>query len=169
MDLLCFTHSPRPNQEAFTNDMARLPGKKKFLATGLFDLVAIDPSSSTTNCPICLEPIATTRRSIITASCQHAFHEHCLKHWLEMHNTCPTCRRELYRLSRRELEGVERGRIESVESGPPFRGHALNALTRWVVEDEITNIQRRREEEDERRTEQRRRSRGSWWSWRRRS
>lgn len=29
--------------------------------------------------------------------CTHEFHEHCIVHWLKMHNTCPICRIELER------------------------------------------------------------------------
>ncbi|KAF6777179.1 hypothetical protein AHF37_03455 [Paragonimus kellicotti] len=42
-------------------------------------------------CAICWDPLSTWR----LLPCRHAFHESCLRSWLEQNPTCPTCRREL--------------------------------------------------------------------------
>ena len=45
-------------------------------------------------CPICQEdfPIGT---QVASLPCSHIFHADCIKNWLRLRNTCPTCRHEL--------------------------------------------------------------------------
>ena len=40
-------------------------------------------------CPICLDEIGTRRR--VDLKCKHTFHYSCLKKWLGVKMTCPTC------------------------------------------------------------------------------
>lgn len=44
------------------------------------------------DCPICTEPILA---EVIRLPCNHMFHRECAKVWLEKHQNCPTCRRDL--------------------------------------------------------------------------
>ena len=46
-------------------------------------------------CIICAEPYAVGDTMIQMPTCSHCFHEKCALMWLNGHNTCPTCRREL--------------------------------------------------------------------------
>lgn len=45
-------------------------------------------------CPICFSSEYNNVSSYACAphECQHIFHENCLRHWCETHDTCPTCR-----------------------------------------------------------------------------
>ena len=46
-------------------------------------------------CPICWENFITNKRVIYFPGCDHLFHSHCIKEWVQAHNSCPTCRRTL--------------------------------------------------------------------------
>ena len=50
-------------------------------------------------CPICMENFASPeeapRYHILLTQCHHAFHEHCLKRWLDENQCCPSCRWDL--------------------------------------------------------------------------
>lgn len=41
-------------------------------------------------CPVCLERLDTTESSVLTTTCQHAFHCQCLIRWKD--DSCPVCR-----------------------------------------------------------------------------
>jgi hypothetical protein len=43
------------------------------------------------SCAICREPMVKAKK----LPCNHFFHVACLRTWLETHQSCPTCRREL--------------------------------------------------------------------------
>ena len=50
-------------------------------------------------CPICMENFASPEEApryyILLTQCHHAFHEHCLKRWLDENQCCPSCRWDL--------------------------------------------------------------------------
>ncbi|KII87699.1 hypothetical protein PLICRDRAFT_112317, partial [Plicaturopsis crispa FD-325 SS-3] len=46
-------------------------------------------------CGICLSQFKEGEWAGLGASCQHAFHEHCLRTWLARSRTCPMCRTPL--------------------------------------------------------------------------
>ena len=46
------------------------------------------------NCSICIEPFTSTQTNIIL-QCNHKYHSHCIKPWLEKELTCPNCRQPL--------------------------------------------------------------------------
>lgn len=41
-------------------------------------------------CSICLDE---NENDLYTTSCNHCFHDKCIKQWLDKKNTCPNCRR----------------------------------------------------------------------------
>ena len=45
-------------------------------------------------CPICYDTIGNTNKMIL--ECSHTYHTTCGITWLRTHNTCPTCRIEVY-------------------------------------------------------------------------
>jgi hypothetical protein len=59
-----------------------------------------------TDCPICLEQIADSKR--VTTNCGHQFHSECFWKWCEKNNTCPNCRTELMGIDRNEEFEVRR-------------------------------------------------------------
>ncbi len=61
-----------------------------------------------TDCPICLETLsqesneANTSRQKTELICNHIFHADCIGRWLESHNTCPMCRRQVNHPAQRD-------------------------------------------------------------------
>ncbi|EQC35623.1 hypothetical protein SDRG_06907 [Saprolegnia diclina VS20] len=58
-----------------------------------------DDSDDDEGCAICLCEFASTEANdnneattSVTLPCKHAFHEHCVFSWLELHQSCPICR-----------------------------------------------------------------------------
>ncbi|KAJ3098142.1 hypothetical protein HDU97_004288 [Phlyctochytrium planicorne] len=52
------------------------------------------PASSVgDHCAICVEPFTLQDYARITP-CKHLFHHECITPWLNLHNTCPSCRSE---------------------------------------------------------------------------
>jgi hypothetical protein len=43
-------------------------------------------------CPICLCNYNLCEQ-VCRLSCNHIYHHHCITSWLELHNSCPNCRR----------------------------------------------------------------------------
>ncbi|KAF9225663.1 RING/U-box, partial [Gyrodon lividus] len=50
---------------------------------------------SVENCAICMTQMRQGDKSILGATCKHAFHEKCLESWLARSQTCPLCRERL--------------------------------------------------------------------------
>lgn len=46
------------------------------------------------SCPVCIDEISVGNEAMFMP-CGHTFHPDCLRPWLEKHNTCPICRKEL--------------------------------------------------------------------------
>merc|ERR1711978_820511 len=44
-------------------------------------------------CSICLEPISENTPMKDLDNCEHKFHLQCIKQWVKVKNTCPTCTR----------------------------------------------------------------------------
>jgi len=51
----------------------------------------VKEADKTGNCSICIEPFNSTQTNIVL-QCNHKFHKHCIKEWLEKDLTCPLCR-----------------------------------------------------------------------------
>jgi len=73
-----------------------------------------------TNCSVCWEDF-TEGESVKQLECEHCFHGPCIVPWLELHGTCPVCRKEL----------VGRGR-----NGPGAMSDTETASTVSGTEDE---------------------------------
>ncbi|KAI8342965.1 hypothetical protein BC941DRAFT_447814 [Chlamydoabsidia padenii] len=54
------------------------------------------------NCPVCLEPMDEALQGLLTISCQHTFHVHCLSQWGD--GSCPVCR-----YSQKSITGLASG------------------------------------------------------------
>lgn len=55
-----------------------------------------------TECPICLSEIDTENEVAVITPCHHAFHEGCLRRWIQEQSICPMCRRQLPPISEPE-------------------------------------------------------------------
>lgn len=49
-------------------------------------------SDTSQECPICYEPFDSTRK---ITNCHHAFHDHCIREWLQRQPTCPLCKQSI--------------------------------------------------------------------------
>ena len=67
------------------------------------------------SCGICLCEIKRGS-TVLTAPCDHAYHEACLETWLRHHRTCPYCRLDLY--SEPRVDGHDRA-IQSESARVP--------------------------------------------------
>lgn len=85
--------APRPSQAAPENFITQLPVVK--YEPNMFD--DNTPGCFPSACPICLDQFNAERPISRTpcASANHAFHQDCLKGWLECARTCPLCRTDL--------------------------------------------------------------------------
>lgn len=45
-------------------------------------------------CSVCWEDFIL-KECVRQLPCQHIYHEHCIRPWLELHGTCPICRQNL--------------------------------------------------------------------------
>lgn len=82
--------------------------KEDFLSLGMTD-VKPSPSRIAQDCPICIQPLAVHEKdgspksrlrgyhdTIRITACGHTHGKDCLKAWLDVGNTCPTCKRILF-------------------------------------------------------------------------
>lgn len=52
-------------------------------------------NEGTRSCTICLEDYVRDEEFAITNECKHVFHSECILRWLEQHNECPICRKQV--------------------------------------------------------------------------
>ncbi|KAL2912953.1 hypothetical protein HK105_207519 [Polyrhizophydium stewartii] len=111
-------------EEANASGKGTPPASKAFVA-GLERVTAVAKDST---CHVCLEACEPARDTIHRLPCTHLFHAECILPWLELHNSCPVCRREYptddaeYEKRRRERELAELRANDSEEEWDPFYG-----------------------------------------------
>src|SRR5207244_311993 len=66
---------------------------------------AVTPLHELPTCPVCLERMDSLVTGLLTISCQHTFHCHCLSKWGD--NSCPVCRYSQKRDAFGEEDGAE--------------------------------------------------------------
>jgi hypothetical protein len=98
-----------------------------------------------TECSICLEYINKEHKH--ETGCTHIFHKSCINKWLEQHNTCPNCRKELYEQKESEPDVEDLELLESIE--------LLIIIQRQEHRQRMERQLQRQMERQRRRTEQR--------------
>jgi hypothetical protein len=68
---------------------------KSMLHSGKQVTITLEAKKSSTSCIICTDPFQIQQVVLRLPLCGHVFHEDCALQWLNKHNTCPYCRREL--------------------------------------------------------------------------
>ncbi|KAJ1558190.1 hypothetical protein HK405_014214, partial [Cladochytrium tenue] len=80
--------------EASASERGNPPASKFFVRN--LPSVPRDPQAQ---CPICVEPFSDEAEARSgppkRLTCRHVYHRDCVAAWLKVHNTCPTCRREM--------------------------------------------------------------------------
>ncbi|KAI8920486.1 hypothetical protein BC831DRAFT_479507 [Entophlyctis helioformis] len=111
--------------EANANAKGTPPASKAFVA-GLERLSTVAKDST---CHICLEMFQPAKETVNRLPCTHIFHNECIKPWLDLHNSCPACRKEYptddpaYEKRRKQREAALNPPAEdSEEEWDPFYG-----------------------------------------------
>ncbi|TRZ05293.1 hypothetical protein HGM15179_021814, partial [Zosterops borbonicus] len=72
---------PPPADKEKISSLPTVPVTQEQVATGL-------------ECPVCKEDYAVSEQ-VRQLPCNHLFHSSCIVPWLELHDTCPVCRKSL--------------------------------------------------------------------------
>lgn len=108
----------------------RPPASKRLLAS--LPILTVDesllkewgPEGSASSCPVCTCEYEVGDK-VQTLPCKHKYHPHCVKPWLDKHNTCPLCRTEMAtddheyeaRKERAKEEEERRGAANAIRGG----------------------------------------------------
>jgi len=85
-------------------------------------------TAQSSDCPVCCEEMKHEETVIQLPGCGHFFHEDCAMKWLQSHNTCPYCRRELptddpeYEETRRRRQQQQQEQAEGTTGAGAFYG-----------------------------------------------
>ncbi|CAH8367091.1 unnamed protein product [Eruca vesicaria subsp. sativa] len=60
------------------------------------------------SCAVCLEEMSEQEVLCQPPGCVHMFHEDCLTHWLDQHDSCPLCRQSTNPLTNKQSEALEK-------------------------------------------------------------
>lgn len=105
-----------------------------------------------TECSICLECINEEHKH--ETECKHIFHQACIGRWLDNHNTCPNCRKEIQ--EQKEPEQPEQPELIQIH-GRIFNLQRLLLIVREQRQQNEQRIQRQIEIQRQRRERQRQR------------
>ncbi|XP_030644430.1 E3 ubiquitin-protein ligase RNF115 [Chanos chanos] len=70
------------------------PADKEMISSLPTVNVSSEQAESRLECPVCREEYAAGE-SVRKLPCQHCFHSDCIVPWLQLHDTCPVCRKSL--------------------------------------------------------------------------
>uniref|UniRef100_A0A6A7FXF4 RING-type E3 ubiquitin transferase n=1 Tax=Hirondellea gigas TaxID=1518452 RepID=A0A6A7FXF4_9CRUS len=57
-------------------------------------VITLEQCNNNAQCSVCMEDFVLDER-VKKLNCEHCFHDSCISPWLEMHATCPVCRKTL--------------------------------------------------------------------------
>ncbi|XP_012684363.1 E3 ubiquitin-protein ligase RNF115 [Clupea harengus] len=70
------------------------PAEKEMISSLPTVAVSQEQAACRLECPVCREEYAA-EESVRQLPCQHYFHSDCIVPWLQLHDTCPVCRKSL--------------------------------------------------------------------------
>ncbi|XP_029370378.1 E3 ubiquitin-protein ligase RNF115 [Echeneis naucrates] len=70
------------------------PAEKEMISSLPTVCISQEQTDSRLECPVCREEYSLGE-SVRKLPCLHFFHSHCIVPWLELHDTCPVCRKSL--------------------------------------------------------------------------
>uniref|UniRef100_A0A3B4XN65 RING-type E3 ubiquitin transferase n=1 Tax=Seriola lalandi dorsalis TaxID=1841481 RepID=A0A3B4XN65_SERLL len=70
------------------------PAEKDMISSLPTVFISQEQTDSRLECPVCREEYSLGE-SVRKLPCLHYFHSHCIVPWLELHDTCPVCRKSL--------------------------------------------------------------------------
>ncbi|XP_071357126.1 E3 ubiquitin-protein ligase RNF115 [Trachinotus anak] len=70
------------------------PAEKEMISSLPTVSISQEQTDSRLECPVCREEYSLGE-SVRKLPCLHYFHSHCIVPWLELHDTCPVCRKSL--------------------------------------------------------------------------
>ncbi|XP_022603280.1 E3 ubiquitin-protein ligase RNF115-like isoform X2 [Seriola dumerili] len=70
------------------------PAEKDMISSLPTVCISQEQTDSRLECPVCREEYSLGE-SVRKLPCLHYFHSHCIVPWLELHDTCPVCRKSL--------------------------------------------------------------------------
>ncbi|KAG6603243.1 E3 ubiquitin-protein ligase RING1-like protein, partial [Cucurbita argyrosperma subsp. sororia] len=71
-----------------------LPARRR-QRRGVVARVEVEEEKELGDCCICLDEMMNKKREVIRTPCGHVYHESCIFQWLNLHNSCPLCKRPL--------------------------------------------------------------------------
>nr|XP_026690128.1 E3 ubiquitin-protein ligase RNF126-like [Ciona intestinalis] len=74
------------------NSTGSPPASKRTVANLPVIVVNKDHTGDECQCSVCMEEFEVGHNAT-KLGCSHVFHVHCIKLWLELHSTCPICRK----------------------------------------------------------------------------
>ncbi|KAF1964253.1 hypothetical protein BU23DRAFT_575843 [Bimuria novae-zelandiae CBS 107.79] len=131
--------------------------KTEFFEYGV-ELIMPSPYQVYENCKVCLEPIATStidhasesrmHAAVRIKSCKHIHGTECLGAWLDIGNSCPTCKRTLImHATERPLTQEDVDDVSQVLRYVCDEETLGRALARYMYIDEAAAIKRRQKQE----------------------
>jgi len=73
----------KDNEKSLTN--VQLIEQKSYIASG-----------NESDCSICLDQIKQGQNIVCLDTCKHKFHKSCIKQWVAVRNSCPTCNQKAF-------------------------------------------------------------------------
>ncbi|KAL3096850.1 hypothetical protein niasHT_029138 [Heterodera trifolii] len=123
-------------------ELRQMYGKMLLAAFDQFPSISVD---NELDCAICLDQINTGTLVKQLPSCEHIFHDECIKAWIQGgHNACPMCRQQLLA----ETEAQNEHQMDGIASGAEM-GNSSNDPSVIVQINEEHQSQTSAEDEDE--------------------